>query len=584
VNYLLCLTVFYDKLTFGVNSFSKVFIVKKILLSVLCVTFLAGCSALRFLGKDKAGTKAPDPRAVDLFVDGVVFELNQNIPGALLSYQEALLFDSTSSPIYTALGRDYWLMGKNESAVRMLSRAVALDPKNIEALELLSQSHLRNGEWDQAETILHRILEVEPGRVDVLHDLAVIYAETNHPEKSNALFEDIRRTGPIPDARLAFTLGELYAKLDQPQKAGYFFRRGIEADPNSGYGYWGLGASFEALGDTTAAEEQYLKAHSREPNLPQAKESLSNLYVFRKDWDKAVALWREAVDRDSTDLVARLELADVFEAKGDTAAAIAFLDETNKRMPDQWQGPFNLGRMYLDGDHWDKARECFQRVIALDRESQRGWLFLGITYASMDSLDQAVPCMDTAIRIAPQEPLSYLYLGTTLDRLKRPLEAVPPLEKAIELRPGWTAPINALASIYEGMKRYELSDSLFERGIKIAPDDSQLLNNYGYSLSERGIRLDEAMRMAQKALVKDPDNGAYLDTAGWIYYRLGDFQKALEYILKAAATHPANAVVIEHLGDVYDKLGDKVKAAEAWERAVKIDPNSASLLEKLNRK
>ncbi len=501
----------------------------------------------------------------------------------MLSYQEALLFDSTSSPIYTALGRDYWLMGKNDSAVRMLSRAVALDPKNIEALELLSQSHLREGEWNQAEVILLRILEIVPGRVDVLHDLAVIYAETNRSEKANALFENIRRTGPIPDARLAFTLGELYAKLGQPQKAGYFFRRGIEADPYSGFGYWGLGASFEALGDTAAAEEQYLKAYSREPNLPQAKESLSNRYISQKEWDKAISLWREAVDRDSTDLVARLELADVFEAKGDTASATALLEEANRRMPDQWQGPFNLGRMYLDGDRSDKARECFQRVIALDRESQRGWLFLGITYASMDSLNQAVSCMDTAIRLAPQEPLSYLYLGTTLDRLKRPIEAIPPLEKAIELRPGWTAPINALASIYEGMKRFELSDSLFEEGIKITPDDSQLLNNYGYSLSDRGLRLNDALQMAQKALAKEPDNGAYLDTMGWIYYRLGDYPKALEFILKASEIHAANAVVIEHLGDVYDKLGDKSKAAEAWERAAKIAPENASLLNKLNR-
>jgi tetratricopeptide (TPR) repeat protein len=559
-------------------------IVKKIAFLVLIAAMLTGCSTVPFLSHRTPEPREADPRAVDCFVDGVVYELNSNIAAALLSYNEALLYDSTSSPIYTAVGRDYWLLGKNDSAVRMLSHAVELDPANVEAIELLSQSHLREGNFEKAEKYFRRILELEPGRVDVLHDLAVIYAETNRPEQANAVFEEIHRMGPLKDARLAFALGDLYAKMGQPQKAGYFYRSGVEASPNEGFGYWGLGASFEALGDTAAAEENYLKALSRDPGLIQARESLSNRYASRMEWDKSLALWREAVDRDSTDLVARLELADAQEAKGDTAAAIQTLDEANRRMPDQWQGLFNLGRIYLDGEHWDKARDCFNKAIAMDKESYRSWMFLGITLISMDSLNEALPCLGTSIQLAPREPLSYLYLGTTLDRLKRSQEAVQPLEKAIELRPGWTAPINALASIYESMKRYELSDSLFEEAIRIAPEDPQLLNNYGYSLSDRGIRLTEALQMAQKALAREPDNGAYLDTMGWIYYRLGDYPKALEFILKASGIHTTNAVVIEHLGDVYDKLGEKDKAAEAWERAAKITPDNATLLEKLNRK
>jgi tetratricopeptide (TPR) repeat protein len=98
--------------------------------------------------------------------------------------------------------------------------------------------------------------------------------------------------------------------------------------------------------------------------------------------------------------------------------------------------------------------------------------------------------------------------------------------------------------------------------------------------AEVGKHLDEAKAHVLKALAQDPNNGAYLDSMGWVYYKKGDLPHALEYLKKAAELE-RDAVIAEHLGDVYVKLGQKDLALERYEEAVKIDRENASAPRKI---
>ncbi|RMF54915.1 MAG: tetratricopeptide repeat protein, partial [Calditrichaeota bacterium] len=108
-----------------------------------------------------------------------------------------------------------------------------------------------------------------------------------------------------------------------------------------------------------------------------------------------------------------------------------------------------------------------------------------------------------------------------------------------------------------------------------------LLNNFSYSLAERGIRLEEALEMANRALELEPNNGAFLDTVGWIYFKLGDYQQALYYIKRAVEHREGSAEVLEHLGDVYYQLGEQEKAQEYWQKAYEKDPDNKALKAKI---
>ena len=127
------------------------------------------------------------------------------------------------------------------------------------------------------------------------------------------------------------------------------------------------------------------------------------------------------------------------------------------------------------------------------------------------------------------------------------------------------------------------SDSLYEEALRVDPQSALLLNNYGYSLSERGLQLNRALEMSLIAITSEPENSAYLDTYGWICYRLGQYQQARQYIEKAVAAGSASAVIYEHLGDVYFRMGDQKKAVTTWQKALEMDSKNETLRKKIER-
>jgi tetratricopeptide (TPR) repeat protein len=111
-----------------------------------------------------------------------------------------------------------------------------------------------------------------------------------------------------------------------------------------------------------------------------------------------------------------------------------------------------------------------------------------------------------------------------------------------------------------------------QEAIRLDPEFHEALNHLGYSLADRNIRLEEALASILMAVALDPWNAAYLDSLGWAYYRLGQFDKAREPLERAAASRPGDPVILEHLGDLYEKLGQPESALASWRSALKAAP------------
>jgi tetratricopeptide (TPR) repeat protein len=121
----------------------------------------------------------------------------------------------------------------------------------------------------------------------------------------------------------------------------------------------------------------------------------------------------------------------------------------------------------------------------------------------------------------------------------------------------------------------------FEEVIARSPDYDQALNYLGYMLADRGERLEYAHRLIERAVTISPDNAAYLDSYGWVLYRLGNYDQALVHLQKAV-TLGDDSVIFDHLGDVYQAVGDAQQARTWWERALEMDPDNNQIKEKLS--
>ena len=137
--------------------------------------------------------------------------------------------------------------------------------------------------------------------------------------------------------------------------------------------------------------------------------------------------------------------------------------------------------------------------------------------------------------------------------------------------------------IYDSEERWNECDSVYERALQIDSSNALVNNNYAYSLSERGIQLERALAMVKIAIAAEPENSSYLDTMGWIYYKMGIYDQAQSYIEKAIKIGGEKPVLLEHLGDVVYMSGQKNYAVELWEKAFNLDKSNLKLKEKIDK-
>jgi tetratricopeptide (TPR) repeat protein len=114
------------------------------------------------------------------------------------------------------------------------------------------------------------------------------------------------------------------------------------------------------------------------------------------------------------------------------------------------------------------------------------------------------------------------------------------------------------------------AEKTFQKLLEGRPNDSATQNYLGYMWADRGIRLEEARELLEKAVAREPRNGAYLDSLGWVYFRLGRLEKAQSYLLAAKQHEPDDPTIEEHLGDLSERQGDIQRAIAHWEHALEL--------------
>lgn len=113
-----------------------------------------------------------------------------------------------------------------------------------------------------------------------------------------------------------------------------------------------------------------------------------------------------------------------------------------------------------------------------------------------------------------------------------------------------------------------------KKAYDLAPDQPEVLNYLGYSWVEEGQNLEQAEKMILTAIAQRPHDGFMIDSAGWVYYKLGDYKKALRYLKQAVRLEPGDPVINDHYGDALYKADRKREAGFQWQRSLSLDPDS----------
>jgi tetratricopeptide (TPR) repeat protein len=188
--------------------------------------------------------------------------------------------------------------------------------------------------------------------------------------------------------------------------------------------------------------------------------------------------------------------------------------------------------------------------------------------------EQGIALLEGALKKRADDPSAYVALAQVYADADRGPQAVKLLQDAQAKFPSEATITFELGAAFDKLKRFSDAEATFRQLLSRDPENAAALNYLGYMLAERGERLDESVGFVKRALQLEPENGSYLDSLGWAYFKADKLDLAEDSLRRAAEQLHTNSVIQEHYGEVLLKLGRIDEAIAAFTRALAGDGDS----------
>ncbi len=549
------------------------------------------------------------------------------IRDAVLEAQDIIKRDPNNLEAHKLLGRIYLrslgdMPGGSGSdnvlklAIEQYERIVKIEPNNVDDHLLLGRLYRLNNDLQKAENELKTAVQLDPNSEEAITTLALLYSEEGDTAHALQVLSSVPATGR--SAKLYSALGTTYEQRKDYKNAIEAYKKAIQLDRDNLDAIRGLAENLLNDGQMDAALDQYKIIADANPEDPQTYLRIAEIYRKQEKYDLALESLKKAETMVPDSMEVPYNLALVYQAQGRSDEAAKILQDLLKKTekPDNNYSQSDrsnravfierLGRIYRDQSNYSAAVETFRKMLTLgDESAESGYQEIIDTYREAKQWPQATAAAKEAVQKLPNNrdlrmvldaqladtgdadkalaDVRSLLKGTAEDRpvyvalaqmntrLKRWADAEAALNKAEQLatKPEDKQYVAFLrGSTYERQKKYDEAEAEFRKVLAAEPQSAVTLNYLGYMNADRGVRLEESLNYIKQAVSLEPGNGAYLDSLGWAYFRLGKYDLAEENLNKASQHMGSDPSVQEHLGDLYQKTGRLKLAAAHWERAL----------------
>jgi tetratricopeptide (TPR) repeat protein len=554
--------------------------------------------------------------ALENVIDGNVLMAKGDYSLALKKFEAALFYD-TSAGICFSLAKANFYNNKLNLALQFANKAVELDSTVADYFILLSDIYNFGKQKKSAVQVLETAVEKFPDNYQLQYKLA-IFLEEDRPLRAIELYEKLLKMIGS-DWGLLARISDLHRRLGNINDEIITLERLLKIDPGNKSIIKNLIDLYLIQKRNSEAIVMIDELLELNPDDISSRQRKIELYLNEKNWEKVYNEIELIIDSKDLDFQSKMDIGYFFFEKSfrDSSALpiskMIFYKLDNDSS--YWQVKIVLGAIAINQREDDKAIEYFKYVTENANWSVDSWVrlgalhfdnkkyyeaekimleavelfpneyfinfILGLSLAQLGKNDSAAIYLKKSVNLNPRDVNTISAYAYTLSQLKQQDSAIIYLERALTLSPDEVNVLGTLAMIYNEKRIYEKSDSLYERALSINPDDAIINNNYAYSLSTRGLQLDRALDMVNLSLEKDSLSSAFLDTKGWILYKLGRYNEAKYFIEKAIEVGNESAVITDHLGDIEFKLGNKQKAFELWRKAFETDPSKTEIEQKI---
>ena len=501
-------------------------------------------------------------------------------------------------------------------AIEQYEQIVKIEPNNVDDHLLLGRLYRLGNDSQKAESELKTAVKLDSNSEEAVTTLALLYSDEGDTSHALQVLSSVPDTGR--SAKLYAALGATYEQRKDYKSAIDAYKHAIQLDRDNLDAIRGLAENLLNDGQIDAALDQYKVIADANPEDAQTYLRISEIYRRQGKYDQALESLKKAETMVPDALEVPYNIAVVYEAQGRYDEAVKILQDllkkTEKADTSYSQADRNnrgifierLGMVYRDQENYAAAVETFRRMIPLGDENARtAYQDVIDTYREAKQWPQATAAAKEAVQklpddrelrmvldaqladtADPEKPLAdvrsllkgkaedrevYVRLSIMYTRLKRWSDAEESLNKAEQLstKPEDKEYVYFLrGSTFEREKKYDEAETEFKKVLAANPQSAVTLNYLGYMNADRGVQLEESLNQIKLAVSLDPTNGAYLDSLGWVYFKLGKYDLAEETLSKASLRMGSDPTVQDHLGDLFQKTGRLKLAAAHWERAV----------------
>lgn len=541
------------------------------------------------------------------------FSLSAFALSVVMSFGTAAVADPNAGA-YLA-GRQAMRDNDFAQASRYVTSALMEDPSNGYLLDRAMTAYLALGQYDQAIVIAQGI--VDQGNNSQVANL-VLQMDAALRADWDAVFYALEQGHGISPVIDGIAQGWAHLGQGDMGKAGDSFDHVIEAEGMEIYGATHKAYALASVGDFEGADALFARpipggmrynwqsaiAHAQVlSQLGRNPDAIAILDgVFGQQMDPRVAALRdqlvagEAVAYDAVTTPAQ-GLAEIYfttasavQSEAPDAYTLMFARAANALWPDNTTIAIMNAALLENLQQYDLANTVYSSVPRDDPAYHAAELGRADVLRAGGRLDAAIEVLDALARGFPNLPQVFANQGDTLRQADRYADAVGSYSRALELYPD-DNPTKWFIYYTRGIcldrtGDWTAAEADFRMALALRPNHPQVLNYLGYSLVERGEKLDEALAMLETAATAQPENGAIIDSLGWVLFRMARYDEAVGLLETAASLEPVDSVVNDHLGDVYWAVGREIEARFQWQRALSFDPTeteAARIRDKMER-
>ena len=547
-----------------------------------------------------------EPNRAQTYIDlGDVYIRQGNVKGAETQYRKALEVDPKLAQARISIAKLHLSRGDRKSAEQELLAATKDDPENEALLHVLGGFYQRTGHLEEVEKIYLEFLQKKPNSLVAKKRLVEVYivkkdfktagyyvdailkAEATDPDglffRGRLALDEGNAKQAVSDLIAAarnrprfvpgfYLLGMAQLQNHQIEDAKKSLSRASELSPNWMAPKIALAKIYASQGDLKLAQQLSDKVLQRDPNNVEALLVSGTARVKDGELERSLALFRRAREQSPEDASPRVNLAGVYFLQKKYPEAIKEFEAALELDPERLEALRGITQILTIQGNPRLAFERAEKQLTKSKNQGAIYELLGRLKLASKDYPKGIELLQRAVEHNPELVSAYYTIGSAYAAQGKFDVAIDQYQKVTIKQPKTLAPLMMTAILFELKKDSQKANEYYKRILDLDKNYTPAANNLAWNYAQKGGNLDVALALAQNARELNPRDPGIADTLGWIYYKKGIYQTALQLLKESNEKYGGrNPTVLYHLALAYEKNNEKALAQEAVKKALSIN-------------